>query len=37
MSGKCQGFFNFQPLSYDENYKMVEAVFLTFWIQAKSF
>ena len=36
---KCQGnvreFFNFQP--YDENYKMARAVFLTFWIQAKSY
>ena len=38
---KCQGnvreFYNFQPVSYDENYKMARAVSLTFWIQAKSF
>ena len=38
---KCQGnvreFYNFQLLSYDENYKMAREVFLTFWIQAKSF
>ena len=36
---KCQGnvreFYIFQPVSYDENYKMARAVFLTFWIQAK--
>ena len=38
---KCQGnvreFYNLQSVSYDENYKMARAVFLTFWIQAKSF
>ena len=36
---KCQGnvreFYNFQLVSNDE--KMASAVFLTFWIQAKSF
>ena len=38
---KCQGnvreFYNFQPESNDEKQKMASAVFLTFWIQAKSF
>ena len=38
---KCQGnvreFYNFQFVSNDETQKMTWAVFLTFWIQAKSF
>ena len=38
---KCQGnvreFYNSQLVSYDENYKMTRAVFLTFWIRAKLF
>ena len=38
---KCQGnvreFYNFQPVSYDGNYKMARAIFLTFWILAKLF
>ena len=38
---KCQGnvreFYNFQLVSIDEKQKMASAVFLTFWIQAKSF
>ena len=38
---KCQGnvreFYNFQFVSNDEKQKMTRAVFLTFWIQAKSF
>ena len=37
---KCQGdvreFYNFQFVSNDEKQKMTRAVFLTFWIQAKS-
>ena len=47
MSGKneyfleCQGnvreFYNFQFVSNDETQKMTRTVFLTFWIQAKSF
>ena len=38
---KCQGnvreFYNFQLISNDEKQKLASAVFLTFWIQAKSF
>ena len=38
---KCQGnvreFYNFQFVSNDEKQKIARAVFLTFWIQAKSF
>ena len=38
---KCQGnvreFYIFQFVSKDEEQKMTRAVFLTFWIQAKSF
>ena len=39
---KCQGnvreFYNFQFVSNDEKQKLIaRAVFLTFWIQAKSF
>ena len=38
---KCQGnvreFYNFQLVSNDEKQKMACVVFLTFWIQAKSF
>ena len=38
---KCQGkvreFYNFQFVSNDEKQKMTRAVFLAFWIQAKSF
>ena len=38
---KCQGnvrkFYNFQFVSNDEKQNMTKAVFLTFWIQAKSF
>ena len=38
---KCQGnvreFYNFQFVSNDKKEKMTRAVFLTFWIQAKSF
>ena len=38
---KCQGnvreFYHFQLVSNNEKQKMASAVFLTFWIQAKSF
>ena len=38
---KCQGnvreFYNFQFLSNDEKQKITRTVFLTFWMQAKSF
>ena len=38
---KCQGnvkeFYNCQFVSNDEKQKIARAVFLTFWIQAKSF
>ena len=37
MSGKCQGILHFPVLSNDEKQKIARAVFLTFWIQAKSF
>ena len=37
---KCQGnvreFYNFQLVSHDEKQKASRAVFLKFWIQAKS-
>ena len=35
MSGKCQGILKFP--ANDEKQKMASSVFLTFWIQAKSF
>ena len=38
---KCQGnvreFYNFQFVSNDKKQKTARTVFLTFWIQAKSF
>ena len=37
---KCQGnvreFYNFKFVSNDEKRKITRAIFLTFWIQAKS-
>ena len=37
MFAKMSGNFTISSLYHDENYKKARAVYLTFWLQAKSF